>query len=324
MTHVLPIPRIEFKPLREIEDPRQVGLIYSGTALDAVKDRLPNLDVVWQKEVVEATEEAWQPIVATARGEAIYAVGGGLAVDAAKYVAARTDVPLISLPTALSVDAFLTWASGVRRDGSVCYLETKCPDLVVVDYDLLSQGPPEIRAAGICDVLSIATAAWDWKYAQDQGKQPDHMPFLPYAYDVAQNILEAGIDCADSAGRGEPAGLSRLLDCLVLEVQLCNRIGHSRPEEGSEHYFAYAAENSMGQGLPHGHLVGPGIVVMAGLQGQDVKPLRDALEACHIPLTTVSRDVILETLKELPDYCHRHSLPYGIAHTLSEARLEDL
>ncbi|MFQ5435295.1 MAG: hypothetical protein ACE5FD_10510 [Anaerolineae bacterium] len=41
-----------------------------------------------------------------------------------------------------------------------------------------------------------------------------------------------------------------------MEVQLCNQIGHARPEEGSEHYFAYAVENVMGKGLPHGDLVG--------------------------------------------------------------------
>ena len=43
-----------------------------------------------------------------------------------------------------------------------------------------------------------------------------------------------------AAGTGR--GLKCLYDCLAMEVQLCNQIGHARPEEGSEHYFAYCAE----------------------------------------------------------------------------------
>ena len=123
---------------------------------------------------------------------------------------------------------------------------------------------------------------------------------------------------------GEAAGLRQLCDCLALEVQLCNQLGHSRPEEGSEHYFAYAVENVMGKGLPHGDLVGPGIVLLAGLQGQDTAPLRDALRACQIPLGNIPPAVITETLRGLPAYCERHALPFGRAHTLREEELGEL
>ncbi len=51
-----------------------------------------------------------------------------------------------------------------------------------------------------------------------------------------------------------------------MEVQLCNQVGHFRPEEGTEHYFAYAVENEMGHGRPDGDLVGPAILLVAKLQ----------------------------------------------------------
>lgn len=38
----------------------------------------------------------------------VYAVGGGLPADAAKYLAFNAGLPMICLPTALSVDAFVT------------------------------------------------------------------------------------------------------------------------------------------------------------------------------------------------------------------------
>ncbi len=103
-----------------------------------------------------------------------------------------------------------------------------------------------------------------------------------------------------------------------MEVQLCNQVGHARPEEGSEHYFAYAVENEMGHGLPHGDLVGPGILLMAGLQGQNTSRLEKALKACHIPLNNIPQEMVERTLKILPAYCERHNLSFGLTHTLGK------
>jgi glycerol-1-phosphate dehydrogenase [NAD(P)+] len=103
-----------------------------------------------------------------------------------------------------------------------------------------------------------------------------------------------------------------------MEVQLCNQAGHARPEEGSEHYFAYCVENLMGHGLPHGDLVGPGIMITARLQGQETGRLERALKACHIPLDNIPEAVIQQTLKELPAYVRKHGLAYGIVHELRE------
>jgi glycerol-1-phosphate dehydrogenase [NAD(P)+] len=314
-------PQIDYLPLAELDEPRQVALVASSPAWNAVKDKL-RLKIAVSLEVREASEEHW--LAQQVQGEVVYAVGGGLAADAAKYLAARYGLPLVCIPTALSVDAFLTWASGARRDGCVVYLETKPPERLIVDFEALGQAPPSIRAAGLCDALSIATGSWDWRFAHERGHNPPTMPYLPYADQVAQGILQGALDCAEAAGRGDAEGLKQLLDCLALEVQLCNQLGHSRPEEGSEHYFAYAVENVMGKGLPHGDLVGPGIALMAALQGQDAAPLRRALAACHIPLGNIPATVIEATLRELPRYVRRHALPYGIAHELTETHFRDL
>ena len=70
----------------------------------------------------------------------------------------------------------------------------------------------------------------------------------------------------------------------------------------------------MGKGLPHGNLVGSGIVMMARRQGQDTARLEQALRACRIPLDSIAKEVINRTFDVLPDYCRKHDLPYGIAH----------
>jgi hypothetical protein len=126
------------------------------------------------------------------------------------------------------------------------------------------------------------------------------------------------LDCAEAAGRGDRSGLKQLLDCLCMEVQLCNQVGHARSEEGSEHYFAYCDEQFTGPGWPHADLLGPGILLMAERQGQASAPLRKAMEACTVPLGRLRSEIVNQTLRELPGYCREHNLPFGIAHELKE------
>jgi glycerol-1-phosphate dehydrogenase [NAD(P)+] len=307
------LPILEEQPLREWQEPRDVALVTTANAWEVVAGELA-LHITSRALVTAATIDHW--VTLPIAGEVIYAVGGGLAVDGAKFAAKQHGLPLVCVPTALTVDAFLTWASGYRSEGVVRYIETQPPDLLVADYALLGRAPAHLRAAGICDVLSIATGLWDWRFAHEQGKNPPGMAYIPYAAATAEALLRGMLDCAEAAGAGDPAGLKQLLELLALEVQLCNLIGHSRPEEGSEHYFAYAVENAMGKGLLHGDLVSPGILLMAQRQGQDVRPLRAALEACHQRLDRIPPQVVEQTLAELPAYCARHDLPFGIAHTL--------
>ena len=315
------LPVVEVISAKEVTESQKVILVYTNPAYNAVKEKL-GFSAEHEVEVMEATLDHWKMLMEGISGDVIYGVGGGLAIDAAKYLAVKLNLPLISIPTALSVDAFLTSASGYREQGGVKYLETKPPDTLIIDYEILASAPPSIRAAGICDVLSITTGCWDWQFAEDQGKNPESMAFIPYVEKVAMGILQGALDCASAAGMGDPDGLKQLLDCLAMEVQLCNQIGHSRPEEGSEHYFAYAVENVMGKGLPHGDLVGPGILLMAALQGQDIAPLQKALINCQIPVNNIPPEVVRQVMLDQSAYCRKHDLPFGISHTLTEKDLD--
>lgn len=319
MNRIVNLPDIHLLPFSEITENRKAILVTSAPAWDAVKGNLRELNFIRQVEVTEAQPSHWDALlsgVAKSEFEIVYSVGGGLTADAAKYLASKMDLPLTVIPTALSVDAFITAASGIRRDGCVVYIPTKVPEKIILDFDVIAAAPAALRAAGITDVMSIATGCWDWKFAHEKGKNPEGMQFIPWVYDNAQTILNGVIDCAEAAGRGDRDGLKTLYDCLAMEVQLCNQVGHARPEEGSEHYFAYCVENYVGHGLPHGDLVGPGIMIVAKLQGQDTARYESALKACNIPLDKIPSETVEITLKELPSYCEKHNLAYGLAHAL--------
>jgi len=320
---IWPVPMQKIMPYEAIEEKRSVALVTSEPAWEAVKCKL-DLPIVWQTNVKMSTTDYWDSLMENFKGEVIYAVGGGLSADAAKYMAVKQGLEVVCLPTALSVDAITAWSSAIRVDGYVKYIPTKIVDELVIDFEVIAQAPSFIRAAAICDLLSIATGRWDWKFAEKKGKNTLETKFIPYIDHMAASILDGAIDCAEAAGKGDQEGLKQLLDCIILETQMLNQIGHARPEEGSEHYFAYLAENLVGSGKPHANLVCPGILIMATIQGQDIVSLKRAMKYCNIPLNTIPNDVIEETLRQLPNYSAEHGLLYGIAHELKKGDWEKL
>ncbi len=205
MEKIVNLPVAHLLPFAELEDKRPALLVTSAPAWDAVKAKLNGVNIAAQIEITEATTLYWDSMlkgVSKSRFEAVYSVGGGLTADAAKYLAAKINLPLTVVPTALSVDAFITAASGIRRDGCVYYIPTKVPENIILDFNVIAQAPASIRAAGITDVMSIATGCWDWKFAHEKGRNPEGMEFIPWVYDNAQSILNGVLRMCRSGGAG--------------------------------------------------------------------------------------------------------------------------
>lgn len=206
---------------------------------------------------------------ALGEGSAVFGVGGGQALDHAKYVAWQTGRPLVLVPTILSVDAAYTEAIGVREGQRVRYVGKVRPAHLLVDFGLLQAAPPLLNRAGAGDILSIFTALWDWRAAQER---------LGEAYDAAvaaaaQRVLDDLLRAEAALREVTEAGLRALSEAYVAEVALCDRVGNARPEEGSEHYLAYALEALTGRHFLHGQLVGLCVLLAGRCQGQDVRPI---------------------------------------------------
>ncbi len=131
-------------------------------------------------------------------------------------------------------------------------------------------------------------------------------------------IAQQAFKIAAGVGRGNVESLRNLLDLICMEVQLTNQMGHNRPQEGSEQYFAYAIEQRLGRGrpLPYADMVGPGILIAAALHGQDTGPIRTTLDPAGIRLGQLRQEDIVDTLKILPEYVRKHDLPYSILNDL--------
>ena len=176
MDKIWNIPEIQLIPLAEVHEARPVLLVTSQADWEAVRGKL-RLPIAGKLEPLAATLEHWDTLIeliAAFPQEVVYAVGGVLAMDTAKYLAHQLTLPLVCIPTALDSDAFLTPSANVQQDGCVKTLQTEPAQMAVVDLETISAAPAGQRSRGLCSVLALATASFDWKLAEDRGKVDRH------------------------------------------------------------------------------------------------------------------------------------------------------
>lgn len=315
MTSIWHLPQIEITELSSVSETRPTALLTGKDAWEAT-GRYLNLPLVIQAEPHNADHDFFKTLAKELppQVEVIYAVGGGLASDAAKYIGWVNKLPVVTVPTALSVDGFFTALVAVREAGSVHYVTTGPAEKIIIDWEIIRNAPPSIRGTGIVELLSIVTGLLDWRYAAERNKTTADTRFLPWAAGLAAGIAQQAFKIAQGVGQGKVESLRNLLDLMCTEVQLTNQIGHNRPQEGSEQYFAYAIEKktASGNGVPYADLVGPGILIAAALHKQDIAPIRDTIVSAGIRLDQLKPDDVMETLRILPEYVGKHDLPYSI------------
>ncbi|NWF69490.1 MAG: iron-containing alcohol dehydrogenase [Chloroflexi bacterium] len=320
MDTIWPLPRIEIRSLNKVNEERPVALLTGEKAWSVVSPSL-NLPLVVQAEPHSAERKFLDSLVANIPDQVgvIYGVGGGMTCDVAKYVGRKRQLPVVLIPTVLSVDGFFTALVAVRENGTVNYEAVGPADQVVIDWDLIQQSPRHLRGAGIVELLTIVTGLLDWQYAAKLNKTTAETRFIPWAASVMAGIAQQAFKIAQDVGEGKIDALDTLLDLMCLEVQLTNQIGHNRPQEGSEQYFAYAIEPRVARGrtVPYADLVGPGILIASALHKQNINAIRDTLVAAGVRLGQLRPDDILATVRELPQYVRDHRLPYSILNDLN-------
>jgi len=259
-----------------------------------------------EREMVESVERGLAP------SHTIIGLGGGTALDMAKYVAWKRRARLILVPSIMSVDACVTRAIAIREGRRVRYVGDVRPEVVVVDYDLIRTAPAHLNRAGAGDILSIHTALFDWELAHTRQDERYDRAIAESARGVLQKLIDGWREVRDVSDEG-----IRLLAELFAEVnELCFRFGNSRPEEGSEHFWAYNVEYLTGKQFIHGELVSLGIVLMAELQNNSADIVQQFLDRAEVRYRPddlrLSKEEIAHSLLSLKDYVRNEQHPFSI------------
>ncbi len=244
----------------------------------------------------------------------IVGFGGGTAMDTAKFVAWQLRRPLVQVPTITSVDAGFTDAVGVRDSGRVRYVGKVVPDTVVLDLALVRSAPKHLNRAGVGDILSCHTGLYDWRLAAAQGHGHPWHPELAALGATLVDELEAA--AADIAAVSDD-GVRFIADAYRRIGAACAWAGHSRFEEGSEHFWAYAYEHATGAHLVHGELVSFAVCALAHIQGNDPQRARNIVERTLVrarpPDLGIEHDDFRTCLLGLRDYARNEGLDIGVA-----------
>jgi glycerol-1-phosphate dehydrogenase [NAD(P)+] len=246
--------------------------------------------------------------------DSIVALGGGLAIDSAKYVAWKKQKRFIAIPTVISADVSLCRAVAVREDWKVRYIGDKMPESLIIDFDVIRSAPTHINRGGVCDILSCYTALKDWEISHDNtGESIDQQTF-----DKTLGLLGRLFAHQEQIFDVTEEGIRFLIEGYLDEVRLCEEYGSPRPEEGSEHFFAYNLEYRMRLPFLHGSIVSLGVVLMTILQERDPREVVDFLDGAGIlwrpkDMGLIDEDVV-GAIETLYDYCIHEKFYYTLLY----------
>ncbi|HOG47677.1 MAG TPA: iron-containing alcohol dehydrogenase [Anaerolineae bacterium] len=258
------------------------------------------------EDAVAQAERAVPPV------KAILGVGGGASMDMAKYIHWKRDIPLYLMPTIASVDAGVTSTVAVRVDGKVRYVGQSEPELVAVDYPVVRGAPARLNRAGVGDILSIHTALWDWKCASERRQEPYDAAIAGRVGEMVQQMASMATDLRDVTD----AGVKLLFDLYNGENDICEGWGNSRPEEGSEHFFAYNVEYLTGKHFVHGELVCLGVYVLSYLQGNRADWVHEFINQVGVRYRlsdlNITQEEFRQALLTLNRYVRQENLFYSV------------
>lgn len=204
------------------------------------------------KETVAADNSLEQAVALFAANpsgfDAVAGVGGGKALDIAKYVSFLAHKPYFAAPTSLSNDGFCSPQSSLTVKGRRYSLPSAMPHAVVVDTEICLAAPKNLWLSGVGDLASKLTAVKDWKWAfHHAGTAVDDLAALMSDATVYQFIARPTRD---------DAGIRLLATALMLNGVAMAICGSSRPASGAEHLISHALDASSARPGLHGWQVG--------------------------------------------------------------------
>ncbi|MCX7919192.1 MAG: iron-containing alcohol dehydrogenase [bacterium] len=201
--------------------------------------------------------------------DGIVTVGTGSITDMGKYIGTELNIPVISVPTAPSMNAYTSGVSafidrGIKRTVPVS------PALgVLIDTDLITTAPLDLIQAGFADTLAKAFANADWQISSIlTGESFCLLPSKLFTA-VEKHYKTQG----DKLLQRDKKTILALMDALNLGGFSMVIAGKSAPASGGEHLISHfldmeAHRRKQDVFAYHGLQVGIGVIQSARLYEQ--------------------------------------------------------
>lgn len=227
---------------------------------------------------------------------AVVGLGGGRALDVAKYVASLAGLPYYAVPTSLSNDGFCSPQSSLTMQGRRRSLPAALPFAVVIDTEVCMNAPRPLWLSGVGDLMAKVTAVFDWKLAFRQvGELVNDFAALLSDATVFQFMARPVFDL-EGAGL---LGTSLMLNGIAMEIS-----GSSRPASGGEHLISHALDLTASRPRLHGLQVGMATYIISQLQKNETDRIVHVFDETgfwhEIQSDPFSRDHWLEAARLAP------------------------
>ena len=247
----------------------------------------------------EATEEEVRRVEVEVRATGarfLVGVGGGSKIDITKVVAARLNIPFVSLPTSAAHDGISSPRASLHGADATTSTQAAVPIGVIADTELIVQAPFRLLASGCADVISNVTAVLDWRLAVRLRNEE----FSSTAAALSEYAAHEIIDHADAIKPNLEESVWIAIRPILVAGIAMSVAGSSRPCSGSEHLFSHALDRIAERPALHGEQCGVGAIMMMYLHGGDWRRLKNALLTIGAPTTArelgVSKDEVTRAL----------------------------
>lgn len=167
--------------------------------------------------------------------DVVIGVGSGVINDISKLVANVSGKKYIIVGTAPSMDGYASASSSMTMENLKISLNSKCPDVIVGDLDILCNAPIKMMVSGLGDMLAKYVSICEWRIS-------NIITGEYYCKDIAQLVRTSLKKCVDNAEglltRDEGA-VKAVFEGLILCGAAMKFAGLSRPASGIEHYFSH-------------------------------------------------------------------------------------
>lgn len=194
------------------------------------------------------------------RVTAIVGLGGGKALDVAKYVASLGGVPYFAVPTSLSNDGFCSPQSSLLVQGKRRSLPAAIPFGLVIDTKVCREAPLALTHSGVGDLVAKFTAVRDWRLAFHACGEPFN--------DFAAMLSDGSVHAYLSHPMFDADGMRLLATALLMNGIAMVMCGSSRPASGSEHLISHALDQISQRPRLHGLQVGVASYLISRLQAE--------------------------------------------------------
>ncbi len=280
-----------------------------------------NFDPSTKVIFVESTEKKWLDNLINKLGNycSIIGLGGGQAIDSAKYFSWKMNKPFFQFPTSLSVDAVFGHRSAVRIENVVRYVGWSVPECVFIDLDIIKSAPIKINTAGIGDILCFITGVMDWQYARDSGQLEKQWEYDEELANTSLIKAQAVIDEYQEIKEMTDKGIKIMIDALKWGgSSYCNSGWNPRHIEGVEHLIFYSLEYHTKKTFLHGQAVCLGIVIGCMMHKKRSEELKNIINKIGVDINPKSMNIgwdeVKHSLVNLKDFVEKSNFMRGISN----------